>query len=89
MAATCLYSYVSDCYKPQTVESSVLFNLRCGLAFVVGYFAIPFAKASGYGWAWFTFAMITLLSFVPIALLIVYSERWRKRLGEPNCDHYV
>lgn len=89
MTATCCYSYVSDCYKPQTMESGVLFNLGRGLAFVVGFFAIPYAEKDGYGWAWFTFAMITLLSFVPVALLMKYGQRWRKRLGEPSFDRYI
>lgn len=71
------------------MESGVLFNLGRGLAFVVGFFAIPFAQKSGYGWAWLTFAILTFLSFVPIGLLMVYGARWRKRLGEPTFDRYI
>lgn len=89
MVATCCYSFVSDCSKPQTMESGVLFNLGRGLAFVVGFFAIPYANADGYGWAWFTFAVIMLLSFVPMALLMKYGQAWRKKLGEPTFDRYV
>lgn len=89
MESTCLYAYVSDCYRPQTMESAVLFNLGRGIAFVVGFFAIPFAKHSGYGWAWFTFAMLMIISFVPVALLFRYGEHWRKRMGEPSFDKYI
>ena len=71
------------------MESGVLFNLGRGLAFVVGYFAIPFADAAGYGWAWFTFGILIALSFIPIGLLMVYGERWRKRMGEPTFDRYL
>lgn len=89
MASTCLYAYVSDCYKPQTMESGVLFNMGRGIAFVVGYFAIPFARASGYGWAWFTFAILTAAGFIPIALLIFYGGKWRARIPEPSFDKYI
>lgn len=71
------------------MESGVLFNLSRGMAFVVGFFAIPYAEKDGYGWAWFTFAMVTMVSFVPIALLMKYGQRWRKRLGEPTFDRYT
>jgi MFS family permease len=88
IASTTLYAYISDCYKPQTPESGVLFNLSRGLSFCVGFFALPFAGSAGYFWAWFTFAAILLGCFVPVGALIFWGERWRDRLGEPgwNCD---
>lgn len=89
IASTCLYAYASDCYKPQTPESGVLFNLSRGLSFVVGFFALPYADEVGYGWAWFTFAVIVLVSFFPIAALMVWGERWRKHLGNPNFHRYL
>jgi MFS family permease len=89
ITSTCMYAYVSDCYKPQTPESGVLFNLSRGLSFIVGYFALPFAAEVGYFWAWFTFAMVLVLFFVPIAALMVWGEKWRQRLGEPNFHRYL
>jgi hypothetical protein len=89
IASTCLYAYVSDCYKPQTPESGVLFNLSRGLSFVVGYFALPFADQVGYFWAWFTFAAVLFVFFFPIAALIVWGEKWRNRLGEPRFHKYL
>ena len=71
------------------MESSNLFNLGRGLAFVVGYFAIPFAVKVGYGWAWFTFAMVMVVGYIPIACLMVWGEKWRKQLGEPTFDRYI
>lgn len=50
--------------------SGVLFNFGQGLAFVVGFFAIPDAKADRYGWTWVTFAVITLPGFVPVGFLM-------------------
>lgn len=89
IASTTLYAYVSDCYKPQTPESGVLFNLSRGLSFVVGYFALPFAGKVGYFWAWFTFAAVLFVSFFPIVSLMVWGEKWRRKLGEPNFHRYL
>ncbi|KAK0126714.1 hypothetical protein ONS95_008296 [Cadophora gregata] len=84
IASTTLYAYTSDCYKPQTPESGTVFNLSRGLSFVVGYFALPFASEVGYFWAWFTFAGVLFVFFLPIAGLMVWGEGWRRRLGEPG-----
>lgn len=89
IASTCLYAYVSDCYKPQTPESGVLFNLSRGLSFVVGFFALPFAEDVGYWWAWFTWAAIMFVSFFPIAALMVWGQRWRIALGGPTFNRYL
>ena len=89
IASTCLYAYVSDCYKPQTPETGVLFNLSRGTSFVVGYFALPFAAEVGYFWAWFTFAAALVIFFLPIIALMVWGERWRVRLGAPTFHRYL
>ena len=89
IASTTLYAYVSDCYKPQTPESGVLFNLSRGLSFVVGYFALPYAAEVGYFWAWFTFAAVLFSFFLPIAALMWWGEEWRMKLGEPRFHRYL
>jgi hypothetical protein len=89
ICSTCLYAYVSDCYKPQTPESGVLFNLSRGLSFVVGYFALPFAAKFGYLAAWSTFAAVLFAFFLPVAALMVWGEDWRKKMGEPNFHRYL
>lgn len=89
ICSTCLYAYISDCYKPQTAESGVLFNLARGLSFVVGFFALPFAARVGYFWAWFTFAAVIFVFFFPIAALMIWGEKWRKALGQPTFHRYL
>jgi len=89
IASTCLYAYISDCYKPQTPESGVLFNLSRGLSFVVGYFALPYAAKVGYAAAWGTFAAVLFSFFLPIAALMVWGEKWRKALGQPTFHRYL
>lgn len=89
IASTCLYAYVSDCYKPQTPESGVLFNLSRGLSFIIGYFALPFADQVGYLRAWVTFAAVLFLFFFPIAALMVWGGKWRERMGQPKFHRYL
>jgi len=89
IASTCLYAYISDCYKPQTPESGVLFNLGRGLSFIVGYFALPFAAKSGFGAAWGTFAAVLFVFWLPIGALLIWGEQWRKKLGEPTFHRYL
>lgn len=89
IASTCLYSYISDCYKPQTPESGVLFNLSRGLSFIVGYFALPFADEVGFAAAWGTFAAVLFASFVPIIGLMIWGEKWRRALGEPTFHKHM
>jgi len=89
MASTCLYAYVSDCYKPQTPESAVLMNLSRGLSFVIGFFGLPFANKIGYDWAWTTFALILLIFWIPILGLMIWGDQWRERLGPPKFHQYI
>jgi MFS family permease len=84
IASTTLYAYVSDCYKPQTPETGVLFNLGRGISFVVGFFALVYSNKVGFFWAWFTFAAVLFFFFWPIAALMVWGEKWRKSLREPR-----
>ena len=71
------------------MESGTLFNLGRGYAFTVGYYAIPLGVKIGYGWAWFIFAILTLLTFIPIVLLMYKGATWRNHLGIPTFDKYV
>ena len=89
IASTTLYAYVSDCYKPQTPESGVLFNLSRGLSFIVGYVALPLAASVGYFWAWFFFAAVVFVSFLPLGALMVWGGRWRARMGSPEFNRFL
>ncbi|OCL02087.1 MFS general substrate transporter [Glonium stellatum] len=89
ITSTCLYAYVSDCYRAQTPESAVLMNFGRGLSFVIGFFWLPAVNSIGYDWTWTTFGLIILLFWLPIFLLIKYGEVWRQRLGSPNFHHCI
>jgi MFS family permease len=84
-ATTLVYTYLSDCYKPQAAEVLTLVNLfRQMFAFAVGFYALPFGEKAGFGVAWGTFAAIHLLTWIPVMLLIWKGEGIRKWQGLPK-----
>ena len=89
VTSTCLYAYVSDCYRPQTPESAILLNFSRGLSFVVGFFWLPMVDQIGFAWTWTTLALILLILWLPILALMRWGEGWRKRLGEPTFHQYM
>ncbi|KAF7921483.1 uncharacterized protein EAE97_011272 [Botrytis byssoidea] len=82
ICSTTLYSYISDCYKPQTPETGILFNISRESSFLVGYFALPLAESIGYFWAWYNFAGLFGLSDIPVGMLIWWGESWREKMGK-------
>ncbi|KAJ6453521.1 major facilitator superfamily domain-containing protein [Mycena sanguinolenta] len=89
LGSTLLYAYISDCYKPQTPETGVLFNLSRGLSFFIPFVATRLANQISYLWAWFTFAAILFVAYLPVAALIWYGERWRIAAGTPKFHRYM
>ncbi|KAJ7931296.1 major facilitator superfamily domain-containing protein [Mycena leptocephala] len=89
IGSTCLYAYISDCYKPQTPETGVLFNLGRGLSFFIPFVATRLANEISYLWAWFTFAAILFATYLPVAALIWWGERWRIAAGKPTIHRYL
>ncbi|OAA58653.1 Major facilitator superfamily domain protein [Niveomyces insectorum RCEF 264] len=89
ISSTCLYAYCSDCYRPQTPESGVLMNLSRGLSFVIGFFWSPMVERIGYDWTWSALALVLFAFWLPILGLMIWGERWRKRLGEPSFHQFT
>ncbi|KAJ7083037.1 major facilitator superfamily domain-containing protein [Mycena crocata] len=89
LGSTCLYAYISDCYKPQTPETGVLFNLGRGLSFFIPFIATRLANDISYFWAWFTFAAILFATYLPVAVLIWRGESWRLAVGKPVFHQYL
>ncbi|CAK7204856.1 hypothetical protein SEUCBS139899_007618 [Sporothrix eucalyptigena] len=88
ITSTCLYAYLSDCYRPQTPESAVLMNLGRGLSFVVGFWWSPMVAKIGYAWTWSSQALILLFFWLPILALMIKGEQWRLKLGAPQFHQY-
>lgn len=82
---TLVYSYCSDCYKPQAAEISTVINLfRQIFAFTIGFYAIPYGTAHGYDVAWGTFAAVNFATWLPVVWLIFHGEAIRERQGAPK-----
>lgn len=83
--STNVFAYVTDCYKPQSAEISTLLNFgRQTFSFTLGFYMLPFAKATTFGTAWGVFAVIHVLTFLPVILLMWKGRAWREKLGAPN-----
>ena len=82
---TLVYSYCTDCYKPQAAEVSTIINLfRQIFAFTIGFYALPFGQGAGFGVAWGTFAAINFVTWLPLLFLIWKGEKIREIQGIPN-----
>ncbi len=82
---TLVYSYCSDCYKPQAAEISTVINLfRQLFAFSIGFYALPFGQGAGFDVAWGTFAAINFVTWVPLLWLMFKGESIRQKQGEPK-----
>ncbi|EPE04869.1 mfs general substrate transporter [Ophiostoma piceae UAMH 11346] len=88
ITSTCLYAYLSDCYRPQTPESAVLMNFSRGISFVIGFFWPAMVAKIGYAWTWSSLALVLLVFWLPILSLMIWGEQWRIRLGPPKFHQY-
>jgi MFS family permease len=85
VSTTLVYSYCSDCYKPQAAEISTIINLfRQIFAFTIGFYALPFGEGSGFETAWSTFAAINFATWLPLLVLIYKGDAIRKMQGQPK-----
>ncbi|KAJ8509294.1 hypothetical protein ONZ45_g8508 [Pleurotus djamor] len=66
------------------VPVGLLIFFRQIFGLTLGFYSIPFGEKIGYQWSFTVFALICILTFVPIVVLMVVGERWRRRLGHPD-----
>lgn len=85
MVSTSVFAYLTDCYKPQSAEISVLLNLgRQAFSCTLGFYMIPFAEATTFGVAWGVFAAFNVLTYIPVVILVWKGPAWREKLGAPS-----
>ncbi|KAJ5818036.1 hypothetical protein N7474_003627 [Penicillium riverlandense] len=78
ITTTTIYAYATDCYKPQSVEISTIFNaFRQIFSCLISFYALPFGERIGIQYAWLTLALIVVVLLVPVVMLKVYGSRWR------------
>ncbi|KAL2867835.1 major facilitator superfamily domain-containing protein [Aspergillus lucknowensis] len=78
IATTTIYAYTTDCYKAQSAEISTVLNVfRQICSFPLSFYAIPFTERVEIQYAWLTFAMAVLVTWIPVLLLKYYGSRLR------------
>ncbi|KAI1193310.1 MFS general substrate transporter [Nemania serpens] len=79
VSTTVVYAYCTDCYKPQSVEVSAVFNFfRQIFSGLVSFYALPLAERIGFQYAWLIFAFINIALLLPLAVLRWKGQRIRE-----------
>ncbi|KAH8898231.1 MFS general substrate transporter [Thozetella sp. PMI_491] len=79
VATTVVYTYCTDCYKPQSAEVSAVLNLaRHIFSALVSFYALPLAEEIGFEYAWLAFAFINIALLAPLAFLRVRGKSIRE-----------
>lgn len=74
-----------QCYRPQAADIGTLLNFcRQIFGFCVGFYAVDLGERIGFQNAWIVFAFVNLAVSLPILILILKGEQWRKTLGVPD-----
>jgi hypothetical protein len=85
IVSTNIYAYLADCYRPQNAEVSTLLNFgRQTFSFTLGFYMLPFAKATSFGVAWAVLAVISVVLYGGVGLLMWRGREWRERMGQPD-----
>ncbi|EXJ86634.1 hypothetical protein A1O3_03587 [Capronia epimyces CBS 606.96] len=82
---TTTYTYAVDCYRTESSEVAQLFNfIRQGFGMTFAFYVVDLGNRMGYQWLFLMFAGVGgVLAFIPMLLIILYGQRWRKKLGKP------
>ncbi|KAJ7625473.1 MFS general substrate transporter [Roridomyces roridus] len=83
--STVLYSYNTDCYKPQTPEIAQVMNFgRQIVGMTTGFWAIAMGDKIGYQFMAITLALVSLVTFIPVVLFMFHGKTIRDRMGVPS-----
>ncbi|KAJ7511591.1 MFS general substrate transporter [Mycena galericulata] len=90
MITTPIVAYCVDCYKPQSAEVVQLLNFaRQEMSFTVGFWAIRYGDRVGFQFSGITYACVSVFFFLPVLWIMIYGERLRGWLGEPNFNKEI
>lgn len=54
------------------------------MSFTVGFWVIRFGEEVGFQYSGLTYALVSILFFLPVLATIKYGEAWRQKLGTPT-----
>ncbi|KAL6246664.1 hypothetical protein RBB50_005971 [Rhinocladiella similis] len=82
---TTTYTYATDCYRQESSEVAQLFNfIRQEIGMTFAFYVVRLGDEIGYQWTFLMFALIgSVLAFIPMLLVVLRGEVWRKKLGNP------
>ncbi|KAH8692605.1 major facilitator superfamily domain-containing protein [Talaromyces proteolyticus] len=85
IATTVVYTYTSECYKPQSPELGSIINFsRQILSFAMSFYALPFSAVIGVQDAWIVLAFLIVVFFIPLIPLYFWGAKWRDEIGYPS-----
>jgi len=85
IATTMVYTYTTDCYKPQSAEIGAVINLfKSVFAFNIGFYALPFGEAKGYNIEFPILGMINAVTLLPLIYLYFNGGKIREKQGLPK-----
>ncbi|KAJ7598968.1 MFS general substrate transporter [Mycena floridula] len=80
-------AYVVDCYKGQAAQAVQILNFtRQMMGFTVGFWSLRFGDEVGFQFSGLTYALVTILFYIPVMIIMRYGERIRMHFGQPNFD---
>ncbi|KAF7378344.1 MFS general substrate transporter [Mycena sanguinolenta] len=90
MINTSIIAYCVDCYKPQSADVIQLLNFtRQEMSFTVGFWSIQYGDKVGFQFSAITYACVSVFFFLPVLWIMIYGERLRVRLGEPEFNKEI
>ncbi|KAJ7759138.1 MFS general substrate transporter [Mycena metata] len=83
--STVIYSYNTDCYKPQTPEVAQVLNFgRQTVGMTAGFWTIPLGDKIGYQWMAVTMGLVSLVTFTPVIYFMFHGKTIRDKMGAPT-----
>lgn len=84
IATTC-YTYSIDFYRAEPSGTSQLFSfIKQEFGMTYAFYVIKLCKKIGYQWAFFLFMFFSILSFLPVAVLMFKGRELREKFGAPR-----
>ncbi|KAH8820654.1 major facilitator superfamily domain-containing protein [Xylogone sp. PMI_703] len=85
VGATMVYTYTTDCYKPQAAEIGAVINLyKSVFAFNIGFYAVPFGESAGWQVSFPVLGAVNTLTLFPLIYLYFKGEKIREWQGLPK-----
>ena len=80
-------AYAIDSYRPQAGYVATLINAMRQLnSFFITLYNTPFVDRANFGWTFGTYAIVTVVTLLPVLYMRFVGEKLRRRIGDPPFD---